>query len=198
MIAATVHGKREYIQFLSNGVVGVADDGKFLWRYKNPGNGTANCSSPIFHGDSVFAASGYGTGGGLAKLPSAGAGEPEQVYFTKHMKNHHGGMLLLDGCIYGSDDSLLTCLDWETGAVKWSERKAGKGSLAAADGRIYFRDERGPMLLVEPNSAKYVEHGRFEPPAKSALFSWPHPVIANGKLYLRDQQYLFCYDVKKQ
>jgi outer membrane protein assembly factor BamB len=197
MIAIKVSGKREYVQFLRGGVVGLSDDGKFLWRYARPANGTANCSTPLFHDGCVFAASGYGTGGGLAKLDPETGANPKEVYFTGHMKNHHGGMVWLDGYLYGSDEGLLTCLDWKTGAVKWAERQAGKGSIAAADGRLYFRNEGGPMILIEANPSKYIEHGRFEPPQKSKQSAWPHPVIANGKLYLRDQQFLFCFDLKK-
>jgi outer membrane protein assembly factor BamB len=200
MIAAEVNGAREYIQFISGGVVGVDGDGKYLWRYIAPSCGTANCSTPLFHDGAVFAASSYNTGGGQARIKVEGDKvTAEQVYFTRQMKNHHGGMVLVDGYIYGADDpGLLTCLDWKTGKVKWSERKPGKGSIAAADGRLYFRNEGGPMLLVEANPEKYVEHGRFEQPVKSGTNTWPHPVIANGKLYLHDQQFLYCYDVKKK
>src|SRR5262249_22247015 len=96
IITAEVHGQRQYIQFLSGGVVGLTTDGNFLWRYDAPHNGTANCSTPIYHDGEVFAASGYGTGGGLARLAKDGTGiKAEEVYFTKNMKNHHGGMVLL-------------------------------------------------------------------------------------------------------
>lgn len=199
MIAADVYGQREYIQFLHGGLAGLDADGHLLWRYAKPANNTANASSPIYHDGAVFAASDYGVGGGLVRLEKNG-GEitAREVYFTKNMRNHHGGMVLLDGYIYGSDDFLFTCLEWKTGTRKWSERKAGKGSVAAADGRIYFRNEDGTMLLIEVNPEKYVQHGEFQPPRNSTRPSWPRPVIANGKLYLRDQRYLFCYDVKKQ
>jgi outer membrane protein assembly factor BamB len=103
----------------------------------------------------------------------------------------------VDGHIYGADEGLLTCLDWKTGQVQWAERKAGKGSIACADGRLYFRNENGPILLVEANPKEYVEHGRFEPPERSGKQSWPYPVIANGKLYMRDQHLLFCFNVKQ-
>lgn len=198
MIAVDLGGKREYVQFLSGGVVGVSADGHFLWRYAKPANGTANCSTAIFHDGSVFAASDYGTGGGLAKLEPKGDGvTAAEVYFTKHMKNHHGGMVLVGEHIYGADDSRFTCLEWKTGNVKWSEGKPGKGSVTAADGRLYIRNEGGPVMLAEVNPEKYVEHGRFTPPQSSGKPQWPHPVVANGKLYIRDQQYLFCYDLKK-
>jgi outer membrane protein assembly factor BamB len=191
-------GQRQYIQFLGKGVVGVdAADGKFLWRYDKPANGTANCSTAVYHDGYVFAASAYGTGGGLAKLTRDGDSvKAEEVYFTKKMKNHHGGMILLDGCLYGSDEGLLTCLDFKTGEVKWEERKAGKGSIVYADGHLYYRNEGGPIILVEANPKQYVEKGRFNQPERSKKNAWAHPVIANGKLYICDQDLMLCYDVK--
>jgi outer membrane protein assembly factor BamB len=200
VVAAEVDGLKQYIQFLGRGVVGVAAaDGRFLWRYDRPANGTANCSTPVYSEDRVFAASGYGTGGGLVQLTREGDEvKAEPVYFTKSMKNHHGGMVLVDHYLYGSNEGLLTCLDFKTGKVMWEERRPGKGSIAYADGHLYYRNERGPMFLVEATPEKYVERGRFDPPDRSSQSAWPHPVLANGKLYLRDQDVLQCYDVSPQ
>ncbi len=202
-LATNIDGKRQYIQFLSGGVVGVAAaDGAFLWRYNHPANGTANCSTPIVADHFVFAASGYGTGGGLADLSKvAGAGkeaQAQEVYFTKKMVNHHGGMVLVDGYLYGSNEGSVTCLELKTGTIKWNEGKPGKGSIAYADGRLYYRNEGGPVVLFEANPEKYVETGRFKQPDRSGANAWAHPVIANGKLYLRDQGMLLCYDVKQK
>jgi outer membrane protein assembly factor BamB len=198
IIAADVDGQRQYIQFLGGGVVGLSGDGKYLWRYDHPHNGTANCSTPLYRDGHVFAASSYGTGGGLAKLTRNGDDtKAEEVYFTKKMKNHHGGMVLLGDYLYGSDEGKLTCLEFKTGEVQWAEGKAGKGSIAYADGRLYYRNEGGPVILVEADPKKSVEHGRFTPP-RTDRPAWPHPVIANGKLFIRDQQYLYCYDVKQK
>jgi outer membrane protein assembly factor BamB len=198
IIATELDGQRQYIQFVRGGVVGLAGDGKFLWRYDHPHNGTANCSTPLYRDGHVFAASSYGTGGGLAKLTRDGdAVKAEEVYFTKNMKNHHGGMVLLGDYLYGSDEGRLTCLEFMTGKVQWAERKAGKGSIAYADGRLYYRNEGGPVVLVEANPEEYVEHGRFTPP-RTGKPAWPHPIIANGKLLIRDQQYLYCYEVKQK
>jgi outer membrane protein assembly factor BamB len=202
VIVADSCNRRQYIQFLNRGVVGVAAaDGKFLWRYNKPANGTANCSTPIYHDNSVFAASGYGTGGGLVQLSQNQDGvKADEVYFTKNMKNHHGGMVLLDGYLYGSDEGMLTCLEFKTGKVMWAERRTGKGSIVYADGRLYYRNEggRGALILVDANPKQYVEHGRFDQPDRSDKNAWPHPVIANGKLYIRDQDVLLCYDVKQR
>jgi outer membrane protein assembly factor BamB len=200
IIAADVGGQRQYVQFLSGGVVGVAaEDGRFLWRYDKPANGTANCSTPIFLENCVFASSNYNTGGGLARLTRRGdRTDAKEVYFTNRLQNHHGGLVLVNGCLYGSTGDALVCLDFKTGKVHWSERRAGKGSVAYADGRLYFRNEGGPILLVEANPAKYVEHGRFDQPMPSGHPAWAHPVVANGKLLIADQDQLFCYDVKAQ
>ncbi len=199
VIATDLGGLRQYVQFLDNGVVGVAaKDGKFLWRYDNPANTTANCSTPVYHDGHVFAASSYGNGGGLARLTKNGDRvTADEVYFTKRMQNHHGGMVLVGGYLYGSDEGSLTCLEFKTGKVQWAARDAGKGSIACADGRLYYRDEGGTLLLIEASPAKYVEHGRFEQPQRSDDPAWPHPVIANGRLYVRDQDVLLCFDVKQ-
>jgi outer membrane protein assembly factor BamB len=197
-IQMTFGGVKQYVQFLKGGVVGVAAaDGKFLWRYNHPANGTANISTPIYRDGTVFAASSYNTGGGLAKLtPSAGGFTAQEVYFTRQMKNHHGGMVLVGDYLYGFDENTLTCIKFATGDIAWTDRSVGKGSLTYVDGHLIARSERGPVALIEVNPQKYVEISRFEQPERSAANAWPHPVVANGRLYLRDQDLLLCYDVK--
>jgi len=208
-IAIDFDGQRQYVQLTARALVGVAaSDGKFLWRYDRPANRMGlNITTPLYHDGLVFAASAYGAGGGLVKLSKDGSGgvKAEEVYSTRNMQNHHGGMILLDGCLYGAnggnEGGFLVCLDFKTGNVLWNERETGqrrapKGSLALADGRLYYRTESGTMLLIEPNPKQYVERGRFEQPDRSEQPAWPHPVIANGRLYLRDQDILLCYDVK--
>jgi outer membrane protein assembly factor BamB len=208
-IAIDFEGQREYVQLTAKALVGVgAADGNFLWRYDRAANSHGiNCSTPIYHDGLVFAASAYGAGGGLVKLSKDATGgvKAEEVYFSKKMQNHHGGMILLDGCLYGgnggNEGGALVCLDFKTGNVLWDERddaehRAPKGSVVLADGRLYYYTEKGTMLLIEPNPKQYVERGRFEQPDRSQQPAWTHPVIANGKLYLRDQDVLLCYDVK--
>jgi outer membrane protein assembly factor BamB len=208
-IAIDWEGQRQYVQFAGKGLIGVAaSDGKLLWRYSHPANPMSiNCSTPVFHDGLLFAASAYGAGGGLVKLTKDASGEikPEEVWFSKKMQNHHGGMVVVDGSLYGAnggnEGGALACLDFKTGTVLWDERddpehRAPKGSLALADGRLYYRTEKGVMLLIEPNAKQYVERGRFEQPDRSEQPDWAHPVIANGKLYLRDQDVLLCYDIK--
>jgi outer membrane protein assembly factor BamB len=199
IVAADVDGQREYIQFLSGGVVGVsADDGRFLWRYTHPSAGI-NCSTPVYHDQRVYAAAAYGKGGGLVKLTREDEKvKAEEVYFHRNLENHHGGLVLVNGYLYGEGSGRLVCVEFQTGKEMWRADKPGKGSIAYADGRLYYRNEGGPIYLVEANPERAVLHGRFEQPKRSRNAAWPHPVIANGKLYIRDQQYLYCYDVKQK
>jgi outer membrane protein assembly factor BamB len=209
VIAIDFDGQRQYVQLTQSALIGVAAaDGEFLWRYDKAACRTGiNCSTPLYHAGNVFAASAYGAGGGLIKLTKDGNGrvKAEEVYFTKKMQNHHGGMILVDGCLYGAnggnEGGFLVCLDFQTGKVLWDQRDSGrsgapKGSIALADGRLYYRTESGTMLLIEPNPKQFVERGRFAQPDRSEKPAWSHPVIANGKLYLRDQDVLLCYNVK--
>jgi outer membrane protein assembly factor BamB len=166
-----------------------------------------NCTTPLYHDGFVFAASAYGAGGGLVRLSKDGSGgiKAEEVWFSRNMENHHGGVVLVDGCLYGANGGngggYPVCLDFKTGEVLWNERDADKrrlrkGSVTVADGRIYYRTEEGAVVLIEPSRKEYVERGRFEQPDRTRLPAWAHPVVANGKLYIRDQDTLFCYDVK--
>lgn len=203
-IAIDFGGQRQYVQLLARTLVGVAaSDGKVLWRYDRPANPMGiNCSTPIYQDGLVFAASAYGAGGGALKLSkdASGAVKAEEVYSTTRMQNHHGGMIVFDGCLYGADGGnsggFIACLDFQTGDVLWRDRKGPKGSLALADGRLYLRAEEGTILLIEPNQEQYVERGRFDQPDRTRSPAWTHPVIANGRLYIRDQDLLLCYDVK--
>jgi outer membrane protein assembly factor BamB/Ca2+-binding EF-hand superfamily protein len=208
-IAIDFGGQRQYVQFLARTVAGVAAaDGKLLWRYDKPANGMRlNISTPIYHDGQVFAASAYGAGGGLARLTKKPTGEfaAEEVWSSRSMENHHGGVILHDGALFGANGGngggYLACLDFTTGDVLWNERdsdkrRVTKGSVAFADGRIYYRTEEGPIVLIEPSRKEYLERGRFNQPERTDKPAWAHPVIANGKLYIRDQDTLFCYDVK--
>jgi outer membrane protein assembly factor BamB len=208
-IAIDFGGQRQYVQLLAMTVAGVsAADGKLLWHYDKPANSMRiNISTPIYHDGHVFAASAYVAGGGLARLSKKGTGEfaAEEVWFSKSMENHHGGVILHDGALFGANGGngggYLACLDFKTGEVLWNERdsdkrRVTKGSVAFADGRIYYRTEEGPIVLIEPSRNEYLERGRFNQPERTDKPAWAHPVVANGKLYIRDQDTLFCYDVK--
>lgn len=210
-IAIDFGGQRQYVQLLAMTVAGFsAADGKLLWRYDKPANSMRiNISTPIYHDGHVFASTAYGAGGGLAKLVKKENGEfaAEEVWFSKSMENHHGGVILHDGALLGANGGngggYLACLDFKTGEVRWNERdsdkrRVTKGSVAFADGRIYYRTEEGPIVLIEPSGKEYLERGRFDQPERTDKPAWAHPVVANGKLYIRDQDTLFCYDVKEK
>jgi len=199
-------GVRQYVQLMGRGVVGVAaKDGKFLWGYNRVANGTANIPTPVVQGDYVFCSSGYQTGAALLKLHAGGGGvKADEVYFLegKEFQNHHGGMIMLGDYIYcghGHNAGAPTCLEWKTGKTVWRHNRGpGMGSAAVsyADGNLYFRFQDGVMALVGATPQEYLEKGHFKIPDVTQP-SWAHPVIAGGKLYLREQDALFCYDIKK-
>jgi outer membrane protein assembly factor BamB len=197
-IAADVGGVRTIMNFTSRAAVGVrASDGKLMWSNSSPANTTANCSTPVFGDNKVFFTSDYGTGGALLGL-SAQAGEvkAQELYFTRDMKNHHGGVVLVNGYLYGfSGSSGLTCIEFASGRKMWSNRSVGKGSLAYADGMLYLLGEKHVVGLAEANPNAYVEKGRFTIPDQGRD-SWAYPVVIGGKLYIRDQGTLTAYDVK--
>jgi len=198
-IAIEVGGVRQYVNYTHAGVVGVrASDGRVMWGQRESSNGTANCSTPIFYEGNIFTASGYGTGGAMFRLQSRGGQTSSQVaYETKDMKNHHGGMVAVDGYLYGSNDpGVLTCIELRTNRVAWQNRSVGKGAVSYADGHLYVRSEGGPVALVEATPRGYNEKGRFNQPQRSGRPSWSHPVIANGKLFLRDMDNLLAYDIR--
>jgi outer membrane protein assembly factor BamB len=189
----------QYVTLTKRGVISVdAGDGSFLWRYDKPANGTANIPTCVWFGQTIFSASGYGKGGGLVWAKKTPSGfEPQELYFTNSMINHHGGFILVDGYLYGYDDRKgLTCLEYKTGDVKWQDKTPGKCSLLYAEGMLYCRSENGPVSLVEATPDGFRQHGRLDQPARSGKKSWPHPVIANGLLFLRDQDVLLCYDLR--
>jgi len=208
-IAIDLDGQRQYVQLTAKALIGVAAaDGKLLWQYERPANRMGiNCSTPFYHDGIVFAASAYGAGGGAVKLSrdSNSAVKATEAWSSRQMENHHGGVIFHDGALFGSNGGngggYLICLDFKTGEILWNERdsdkrRVRKGSVAFADGRIYYRTEEGAVILIEPSRKEYLERGRFEQPERTSLPAWAHPVIANGKLYIRDQDTLFCYDVK--
>ena len=200
-------GVRQYVQLMGRGLVGVrAADGKLLWSYNRIANDVANIPTPIVRGDFVFTSTGYQTGSALLKLVRSGDGlTAQEVYFldAKTLQSHHGGLVLVGDHIYGGhghNKGFPICVEMATGKVVWGGdiRNAGTGSAAVmfADGHLYFRYQNGLVVLIEATPAGYREKGSFTiPEVKNP--SWPHPVIAGGRLYLREQDALYCYDVRK-
>jgi outer membrane protein assembly factor BamB len=209
IVVSEAAGVRQYVQLLANSLVGVrANDGKLLWRYGENGDrfgrNTANIPTPIVKGDRVFAAAGYGRGGALLELSSDdGAIKAREVYFNRQLNNKHGGVVVVGDNVFADQDDSGTpyCADLNTGKVKWHREQRTDGSSSAAityaDGRLYVRYANGYVALVEANPKGYMEHGGFKIP-NGDHNSWNHPVVVGGKLYLREKDVLWCYDVKQR
>jgi len=200
VIAVEVGGRKQYVQFLEKGLVGVdAKSGMLLWRYDKTAQGSpANIPTPVAGGSFVYSSTGRG-GGGLVELKADGdAVTAEQVYYVAQLPTSIGGSVLLDGHLYGTSGRGLMCVDFATGDVKWQEQGVGAGSVCYADGRLYVHGENGAVALVEATSEAYREKGRFTPPNqpdRGRAKAWTYPVVANGRLYVRDLGMLWCYDV---
>lgn len=196
-IIADVQGVRTYLTFTSSAGVGVrASDGKLMFRYPKAANRVANITTPIFFDNKVFFTSAYDTGAGLVGLTAEnGSVTAKEIYFTREMKNHHGGVILHNGYFYGFSDSILTCLEAATGKLMWRDRSVGKGSVMFADGHLYLQGENNVVGLAEATPAGYKEKGRFTI-ADKGLPSWAHPVVSDGRLYVRNQDTIVVYDIK--
>ena len=201
-------GVKQYVQLVGRGVISVrASDGKFLWSYNRVANGTANIPTPIISGDFVFCSTGYQTGAALLKLVKDGDGiKAEEQYFLpgNKLQNHHGQMILKDGYIYcghGHNNGLPICVEMDSGKVIWggSERGPGSGSAAVtyADGNLIFRYQSGEVALIEATPSAYRLKGSFKPDYISKNPCWAQPVVIDGRMYLRDQDKLMCYDVRQ-
>jgi len=207
IVISEAAGVRQYVQMTGRGLVGVkADDGKFLWSYNRIANDVANIPTPVVQGDYVFGSTGYGTGSVLLKLEKSADGgvAAREVYFLNAnvFQNHHGGFVLVNGFLYsgqGHNNGFPICLEFETGKVRWGgnirpEGTRGSAAVTYADGRLYFRYQNGAMKLIEATPEGYKEAGSFQIPGVKKP-SWSHPVVVDGKLYLREQDTLYCYDL---
>ncbi len=202
-VIATVGGVKQYVQLFNGGLVGVATDGRVLWTYDKLGPNTANIPTPVVLKDEVLAVAGYGKGGALLKLKADGKDvNAEEVYFKRELTNKHGGIVVVGDYVYGDtdDQGLPYCIEVKTGKVKWKrDRKQSKGegsaSVTYADGRLYFHYQNGVAALVEASPEGYKEVGSFPVPKKEGA-AWAHPVVVGGRLYLREGDSLYCYDVR--
>ncbi|MEJ2108950.1 MAG: PQQ-like beta-propeller repeat protein [Acidobacteriota bacterium] len=195
-------GRKQYVQFKEKGLVGIdAGTGRFLWRYDEPSNTSANIPTPVADGDYVYAAKAR-IGGGLVYLEAAGPGiRTEEIYFKRGLPFSIGGTVLKDGYLYGTTDTGLVAAEFQTGNVAWEAESLGAASVLLADGRLYLHGENGEVALVEATPEAYREKGRFmpsNPPQRNQEMekAWAYPVVSNGKLYIRDLGTLWCYDVK--
>jgi outer membrane protein assembly factor BamB len=185
-------GKRNVVVFTQSAVVALdMKTGEQQWRYAQVANRVANIATPIVQNGHVFVSSDYGTGCALLKLPAG-----TQVYFHREMKNHYSSSVLVNGTVYGFNSAVLTAMNFLTGEVAWRDRSVGKGSVAYAEGHIYAIGENGTIGLVEATPTAYKEKSRFEI-SRGAFPTWTPPVIANGRLYVREQDNLYSYNIKR-
>jgi len=191
-ILAEVEGVRQVVALSGESAFGVrVDNGQVLWRYDRVSNSTANIATPIVHDGHVFLSTDYGTGGALLKLGARGASE---VYFTREMMNHYSTSVLVGDVLYGFSNSILTAMRFRTGQVLWRHRSVGKGSLVFADKFLYVLSEEGVVGLVEARPDQYREVSRFEIPS-GQFPTWAPPTVADGRLYVREQDRLMCFDI---
>ncbi|HEX5104423.1 MAG TPA: PQQ-binding-like beta-propeller repeat protein [Pirellulaceae bacterium] len=207
IVISNACGVKQYVQLVGKGLMGArASDGKFLWGYSDIANRTANCSTPLISGDYIFCSTGYRTGAALVKLVKSGDSiEAQEQYFKsgEEFQNHHGQMILQDGYVYaghGHNNGLPICLELDSGKVVWggTDRGVGTGSaaVACADGHLVFRYQSGEVALIEATPSEFRLKGSFKPQFVGRDPCWAQPVIIGGKLYLRDQDKLMCYDAK--
>lgn len=191
-----INNTTQVVFFTDSRAIGLdLSSGKFLWEYSRASNKVANVATPVVRGNRVFVSSDYGTGAGLVEVGADGSAK--EVYFTKKMKNHHSTSILIGEYLYGFSSGILTAMRFDTGEVAWEDRSVGKGSLVYADGNLYAFSEKGVVGLVEASPSGYREKGRFEL-EQGSLPTWTHPVVAGGRLYLRDQDTIYAYDVKEK
>lgn len=202
VVVATVGGIRHYVQLFNGGVVGVSLDGRVLWKHEKLGGNTANVPTPIVMGDYIFSSIGYGRGASLLHLTvTDGRITVREVYYARELTNKHGGVIRVGDYVYGdTDDSGHPyCAEVKTGKVVWKRNDEGTGrgsaSVTFADGRLYFHYDNGTMALVDPSPGGYREVGSFQAPRRNGP-SWAHPVVCDGRLYLREGDMLYCYDVR--
>ena len=195
-IPLTLNGLTQVVFFTGQRAVGLdAKDGRLLWEYAKPSNRVANAATPIARANRIFISSDYGTGGGVVEIKPDN--QAQEIYFTKDMKNHHSSAVLIGDHLYGFSSSILTAMKFDTGEIVWRDRSVGKGSLVFADGHLYCLSENGVVGLVEATPIGYKEKGRFRI-QQDSLPTWAHPVVAGGRLYLRDQDTIYAYDVREK
>ncbi len=201
-------GRKQYVQFLDKGMVGVdAKTGEFLWRYAGVAKGYGTqFFTPVARDGDVYCGA-NNVGGVLVRLkPDGGGIAAEQVYFERGLPNGIGGAVLVGDYLYGTEwaGGEFVAVEFTTGKVKWKAEDFGWASVAYADGHIYLRHTDGDFVLVEVTHEGYREKGRVTPPNQPKKIqvgrypekAWTYPVIANGRLYIRDLGTLWAYDIK--
>ncbi|MBU6238355.1 MAG: PQQ-binding-like beta-propeller repeat protein [Planctomycetes bacterium] len=207
VVISNAAGRKQYVQLIGHGIVSYdAKTGALLWNYDRVANTTANIPTPIVKDDFVFCSTGYDDGGtALLQVSKSGnALGVKEVYYksSKELQNHHGGMVMVGDYVYmghGHNNGFPACVEWRTGKDQWEKgRGAGSGSAAIlyADSKLFFRYQDGVMAMIDSDTKKYKLLGKFKLATHNGE-SWPHPVIVDGILYIRDQDDFIAYSLKK-
>ena len=207
VIISNAAGVKQYVQLIGHGIVSYdAKTGSLLWNYDRVANRTANIPTPIAKDNYIFCSTGYDDGGtALLEISKKGSKlAAKEIYYktNKELQNHHGGMIMIGDYVYmghGHNNGFPACVEWKTGKNLWDKaRGAGTGSAAivVAEGKLYFRYQDSTMALIDTSKDKYVLISKFKLPTHNGE-SWPHPVIAGGKLFIRDQDELVCFKIAK-
>jgi outer membrane protein assembly factor BamB len=194
---------KQYVAYMADGLVGVdAKNGKFLWRYeKVKGAVGMSIQTPVARDNYIYVGGTRAGGGAVLLKAVAGAITAEEVYFNPKLPIAIGGTVLVGDYLYGSGQNAMMCVELKTGRIVWSERSIAPVSLCYADGLLYLHGEEGEVALIEAAPEAYRERGRFSPPdqpkhSNTMEKSWAYPIIADGRLYIRDLNNLWCYDIK--
>ncbi|MEX2141980.1 MAG: PQQ-binding-like beta-propeller repeat protein [Pirellulales bacterium] len=204
IVVADAGGVRQYVAYTGDGLFGMeAKSGKFLWRYdKTTGPVGMSVMTPVVREGLVYSGNDRLGGAAVRLAVDGGAAKAEEVYRGMKLPRMIGGAVLVGEYLYGSGGQTLVCAEFETGQVKWAERSVAPAAVSYADGRLYLHGENGEVALVEATPEAYREHGRFTPPnppderANRNEKAWAHPVISHGRVYIRDADCLWCYDIK--
>ena len=196
-VKATISGVEQYVVYMAKGVVGVdAETGEFLWQYTATAEGSpANILTPVVDNDRVFTGSNRG-GSGLVHVQLDKDPIVTEVYRKKKLPMHVGGAVLIDGYLYGTTRAGLVCAEFSTGEIAWSDRSVGAGTVGLVDGLLYLVGDKGDITLVDPTPEAYKEISRFRPDGRlEGSVSWTYPVVANGRMYIRNLDRMWCFDL---
>jgi outer membrane protein assembly factor BamB len=174
--------------------------GLFSIPFRN--NSRTNCTMPIYRNGHLFLTTGYGFGAKLYKLSknTDGTITPTEVWAERRFDNQHGGVVWVGDYVYGTTyNGSWGSINFMTGEIGYLARGFGKGSVHYADGLLYgLAEDDKTVLLIKPEPGEFVLVSQFELPHEAEGKSWAHPVVLDGRLYLRHAQYLYCYDVKAE
>ncbi|NQU44102.1 PQQ-like beta-propeller repeat protein [bacterium] len=190
-------GQRQIVLFVGAGALGVSpEEGNLLWHFPWKTSYNVHAATPIVHNDRVFISSGYNVGCAVIEIQPDSPQKAVEIWRNKAIRSHFGTPILYEGHLYGFDDRILTCVDFETGDTKWTNKDFNKGTLVMAGGWFYVLGEKGNLALIEPSPEAFKPVSQFQT-ILSAKRCWTMPTVANGRLFARDEAKMVCYQVSE-